>query len=384
MATDNSICILCGNSASGDNRSTEHVIPQSLGGRWAVSGFICRGCNNETGRTWDADLAASFEGLIRLLDISREEPLPPARVVYTSDGTPVRVLPRNLVEMGHPVVPKDLAEGSQVAVRDIEELHRILQTMNDRRNLGIDVEATLQSAKTCSRYLDELIELPGGGWGPEHYKSLVKSALSMLFRTGHDPASAEVALAYLSEHTELRCFFPYYNKDLLSERETGVPINCVYVKGDPETCESMAYVEIFGILRSVIRLSEKYEGEYFEHGYAFNPIDGRELDVTVRLNSEILRKAELEPDYFGSETGALEAAIEAVLRMALRNANSKELERLIVSAVDQYFVSIGKAPDEPVTEDEYQEMWNQVEELVTPFLEHLLRPTLPPPYPPAQ
>ena len=27
------------------------------------------------------------------------------------------------------------------------------------------------------------------------------------------------------------------------------PINCVYVKGDPDTREVMAYVEILGILR---------------------------------------------------------------------------------------------------------------------------------------
>ena len=85
-------------------------------------------------------------------------------------------------------------------------------------------------------------------------------------------------MAFLSEDTEERCFFPYYDKDLVSQREAGMPINCVYVKGDPVSRELMAYVEIFGILRAVIRLSEEYGGEYFERHYAFDPTDGRELD----------------------------------------------------------------------------------------------------------
>ena len=85
MAATANLCVLCGDSASGDERSSEHIILAALGGRRTVSGFICRQCNSDTGRTCDAALAASLEGWTILLEISRQDPLPLARVVYTSD-----------------------------------------------------------------------------------------------------------------------------------------------------------------------------------------------------------------------------------------------------------------------------------------------------------
>ena len=33
--------LLCGNSATGNNRSSEHIVPAALGGTLTVSGFIC-------------------------------------------------------------------------------------------------------------------------------------------------------------------------------------------------------------------------------------------------------------------------------------------------------------------------------------------------------
>ena len=232
----------------------------------------------------------------------------------------------------------------------------------------------MEAATVRSRYIDEPYLLLDGDWGPDHYKSLVKPAQARICYAGLDPSSAEIALAYLTGDTEERCFFPYYNKDLISQREAGMPINCVYVKGDAVSRELMAYVEIFGILRAVIRLSEKYDGDYFERHYAFDPTDGRELDVEIELNSSILVAAENETDYYGVETGGFFAAVDPVLRRAKAIANENELTRIVVSAMQQYFDELGKASDEPMTDDEYRAMWDHIGQSVMPFFEHLHRP----------
>ena len=153
-----------------------------------------------------------------------------------------------------------------------------------------------------------------------------------------------------------------------------MPINCVYVKGDAVSRELMAYVEIFGILRAVIRLSEKYDGGYFERHYAFDPTDGRELDVEIELNSSILVAAENETDFYGMETGGFFAAFDPVMRRATAIANQNELSRIVVSAMQQYFDELGKASDEPMTDDEYRAMWDHIAQSVMPFFEHLRRP----------
>ena len=135
MAATANLCVLCGDSASGDDRSSGHIIPAALGGRRTVSGFICRKCNSDAGRTCDAALAESLEGWTRLLDISRQDPLPRAHVVHTSDGTPVRMRPGNRVELGHSILPEEFTEGEHVVARSIGELRQIVQKINDRRNL---------------------------------------------------------------------------------------------------------------------------------------------------------------------------------------------------------------------------------------------------------
>lgn len=281
------------------------------------------------------------------------------------------------MELGH-TTQEEFIEGTRTTLRitapSKEKLREAAQKIKDRRNLDLDVEAFVEAATVRSRYLDEPYLLDDVCWGPDHYKSLVKSALALVSYAGIDPSCAEIALAYLISDTEQRCFFPYYNKDLVSQREAGMPINCVYVKGDPVSRELMAYVEVFGILRAVIRLSEKYCGDHFERHYAFDPTDGRELDVEIELNSSILVAAENETDYYGLETGVLRAAIDAVMRRAKAIADGKELTRIVLSAMQQYVDELGKACDEPVTNDEYLAMLDHISQSVMPFFEHLRRP----------
>ena len=376
-AANTNPCLLCRNSATGNNRSSEHIVPAALGGTLTVSGFICQKCNSDAGRSCDAALAQSFEGLTRLLEISRQKPLPRAWVTYTSDGTPIRVLPGNRMELGH-TTQQEIIEGTRTTLRitaaSKDELRKSVQKTKDRRNLDLDVETFVEATTVSSRYIDEPYLLFDASWGPDHYKSLVKSALALVSHAGLDPSSAEIALAYLTSDTEERCFFPYYKKDLITQREAGMPINCVYVKGDAVSRELMAYVEIFGILRAVIRLSEKYDGDYFERHYAFDPTDGRELDVEIELNSSILVAAENETDFYGIETGGFFAAFDPVMRRATAIANENELTRIVVSAVQQYFDELGKAFDEPMTDDEYRAMWDHIGQSVMPFFEHLHRP----------
>lgn len=377
MTANTNSCLLCGNSATGNNRSSEHIVPAALGGTRTVSGFICKECNSNAGRSWDAALTRSFEGLARLLDISRQKPLPRARVTYTSDGTPIRVLPGNRMELGH-TTKQEFIEGTRTTLRitaaSKHELRKAVQKIKDRRNLDLDVEAFVEAATVGSTYVDEPYLVDDFCWGPDHYKSLVKSALALVCYAGIDPSCAEIALAYLTSDTENRCFFPYYNEDLVSQREAGMPINCIYVKGDPVSRELMAYVEIFGILRAVMRLSEKYYGDHFERHYAFDPTDGREFDVEIELNAPILVAAENETDYYGLEIGRLRDAIDAVMRRATGIANREELTRIVLSAMQQYVDELDKTSDEPISDDEYHAMWDHIGQSVMPFLEHLRRP----------
>ena len=96
--------------------------------------------------------------------------------------------------------------------------------------------------------------------------------------------------------------------------------------------------------------------------------------MEIELNSSILVAAENETDYYGVETGGFFAAVNPVMRRATATANENELTRIVVSAMQQYFDELGKESDEPMADDEYRVMWDNIGQSVMPFFEYLHRP----------
>ena len=87
------MCIFqCGNSLTEDTLSKEHIIPNAIGGRKKVTGFICNNCNNVTGAVWDAELARQLNPLSLLLGIRRQRGEVPSQVFSTSSGDKIRML----------------------------------------------------------------------------------------------------------------------------------------------------------------------------------------------------------------------------------------------------------------------------------------------------
>lgn len=50
-------CALCNSNITDKNDSNEHLIPNAIGGRKKITGFICSNCNSKSGEFWDAELA---------------------------------------------------------------------------------------------------------------------------------------------------------------------------------------------------------------------------------------------------------------------------------------------------------------------------------------
>lgn len=70
--------------------SGEHIVPNAIGGRRKVKGFLCRDCNGSAGAKWDAELARQLNPISNLLNIKRERGAPPALVVETTRGQRLR------------------------------------------------------------------------------------------------------------------------------------------------------------------------------------------------------------------------------------------------------------------------------------------------------
>ena len=80
------ICALCDAEITKNNYTREHVIPNAIGGRKKVKGFICKSCNSISGAEWDADLAKKLNPFSLFFRIQRKKGEVPALSFKTTGG----------------------------------------------------------------------------------------------------------------------------------------------------------------------------------------------------------------------------------------------------------------------------------------------------------
>ena len=272
-------CALCDIPMSDENDSREHIIPQAIGGRRFVRGFICQTCNREKGNSWERALANQCEDISLFLNIKRQKPLPNV-VVKTADGQQLLLTPEGstaaLSTALHPEVtenmvhirsvPPHLLEGQ---LRGVRKKHRVEK---------IRVEEGIY-------YQDHVYALEWDVGGADTCRSIMKTAMALAVEGRIAPSDCNVAQRLLIDSTVpcSSCLGYFYSieHDVIEERPVPV-LHCVAINGDPTTGKLIGYVEYFGAFRMVAVLSDRYRGTALEKNYAIDPISG--VDIELKMN----------------------------------------------------------------------------------------------------
>lgn len=368
-------CVICNDLITIDNDSSEHVLPNAIGGRKKIKGFICRSCNSESGNDWDVELAKQLNPLSLFFNISRERGIVPSQVLSSISGTNYMIHPEGSMGLEKPIIKKTPIENGmeiKFSARDMREAKQILTGLK-RKHPELDVDQALKSAQSVSSYTNDPIHMPLQFGGAKSGRSIVKSTLAIAYIAGIKAHECEKARNYLLDENAQACFGYYYEKDLLLNRPEGVVFHCVAVKGNPVTNLLLGYVELFGSFRVVVCLSDNYTGGDFYEQYSIDPISGKELNIEVDLtltSDEIAAayKYEKVPD------GSIKAAMDKVIPLGINAAFEREQDRVITQAVDYAFAKCGIAEGEVLTPEKYKQFSGLIIEKLTPFLlRHLVK-----------
>ncbi|WP_273993990.1 HNH endonuclease [Vibrio parahaemolyticus] len=316
-------CILCSDDITLINDTYEHILPNSIGGRKKVSGFICRSCNNETGEKWEFELSDQLSSLSLLFDIKRERGKPPSKIFRTLSGDKIQLNHDGTMDLPKPLfekVPHEKGVRYHVQARDLKEAQKIIDGIKNKHK-GANFEYELSAVEHKPR---EPIEVSVHFGGLNVGRSIVKSALAVLFNNGIDPNICRDALSFLKDDKgSTPCFGYYYASDPIKNRPRGLPLHCVYVKGDTTTKLIIAFVEFFGFQRMALCLCKNYQGSDFEHYYAVNPLIGEELNLTFDFN---MTSKDIQDcyDYKLIPHGVREYALDEVMTTAIRLDHERE------------------------------------------------------------
>ena len=370
-------CALCSRPMQADNSSREHVIPNAIGGRKAVRGFICVDCNNTTGATWDHELSAQLKPLCALLDIQRQRGKVQPVALETVKGDAFLVHPDGRIRIPRTAFSERDREGGKeinIRVSSMKDMKKMLPGLV-RKYPELDIDQLLQHAAPQREYLEDPLSIPLTFGGKHAGYSIVKSCLALASETGLHLSNCEHARDYLLNDGK-RCFGYYNETDVVSNRPDNVFFHCVHVCGDPVSRQVLGYVEYFGFLRIVLCLSSQYDGECFSCSYAVDPVAGRNLDLQVRL---ALSPEDISAAYSGEKLDfeKFRSAISALIEFYLERSIGNAISDASADAVEYAFANCGAKPGERLTDEHRRKIGRLLVERIEPFLIHLLtRPEL--------
>lgn len=359
-------CILCDVEITDKNDTKEHIIPNAIGGRKKVSGFICNGCNNETGSKWEVELAKQLNPLSLLLGIKRERGKAPSQTFEMSSGQKIKLAHDGQMKSALPTYEETRIDGKvrihMTARNEQEAKKRIkgIQKKYPEANINFEVNHRTQ-------YPDEPINVNLSFGGLEVGRSLVKSALAVIHESNVDARCCEQAINYLKFDNAEPCFGYYYSADPIIDRPVGTPLHCVYVKGSDLDNSIVGYVELFGYQRMALCLSSNYQGEFFEACYAINPLDGTDLNVNLDLQFD-LEQVDDCYNYKLIPEGSIQKALGYILDTAIKRDYERERDRVINGAVQFGFENCGATKGEDLTKEQYEKMCKLALEKMRPFM----------------
>jgi hypothetical protein len=366
-------CALCDIEITPDNDSKEHIIPEAIGGRRQVRGFLCKKCNSAAGHNWDAAAADQLNFLCLHFAIKRQRGTVPAGDLETQSGEAVRIHSDGHLSLPNrrPVVTES-SSTTEINARTHtkNEAEKLLRGMK-RRFPKLDVNEAMRNVVEQRKYLREpvLAELQFGG--AQSGRSIVKSALALAASSGIESQACEKATSCLRNEDENPCFGYFYSRDLVTNRPLDRVFHCVAIKGDPSSRRLIGYVELFGIYRMVVCLSDHFMGSDVVSEYAIDPNSGRELDlgVDLSLSEEEFRSASSNNENYAAKM------VEAFQRaMAIGQAISlaREQRTVIERAVKECCARLGLSAGQTLTSEGAAALSKCIAEQMLPFLENFV------------
>ncbi|QOD82217.1 HNH endonuclease [Chromobacterium haemolyticum] len=368
------LCPLCDQPIALKGDSREHIIPNSIGGRLKIRGFICVGCNSRTGESWDAEIWKQFAQIAMMHGVERDRGEPPSIQIQTVDGNRYRLLPDGSMTIEHPkfsTQPHDNGMNINIAARDAKEARRMARQITDKHP-QLDLQTLLNGMTAVEEPLESPVTFSACFGGELVGRSMVKTAVAMACALGIDAHACDAAMPYLKFDTTTPLYTPFYLRDLVAHRPEYHAFNCVSVIGDPLRRTLISYLEYFSLWRVVVILSEKYEGQAVQGTYAFNPANGEPLDLQIDLalsddELELIRKDKAISDE------NYKAAFERGFAAIYNRSQMRHWERETHAAFHYACERLGIPKDGSIGPEQWQVFVALMIERLGPFISRMVR-----------
>jgi len=276
-------CFLCDRLLSTLNVSKEHIIKNSIGGRKKVADFICIQCNSDTGSDWDSEVDQLFGADISLLlGIKRERGSPPKKQISDFNTGENFIFTGGKIIKNDPSYLYDKNTGTiRISAPTKKRAEQYLNQLKSEGKVPNDTSQTTDNTIKENIHINTKFKFRIPELNSNFSKSIVKSALALLSKDHTALTSCTRAKKFLVKDGT-PCLDYLYHYDPIDNRYFASPIHCVHVFSEDDRIH--AYVELFGIARYCMCLSDSYTGNVINFTYAINPLYGSEIDIRLSFD----------------------------------------------------------------------------------------------------
>ncbi len=283
-------CYLCGKELTEENSSSEHIIPNALGGRLAAK-ILCKECNSDLGSSFDSSLTKSLEWFSCKVNHGRSRgTVQPVKV--SIDGMDVFALPGGNYEGTQVEKVKDNhyqihALGKNALFQAKKKAKEIILKSAKKYNWSEDkINEQLEKLNSNIENNIKQIEHPLVNFslqfgGKEVLLSVLKTAINFAIMKNVPLNYLNDVITSLKEHNDndfklfVNSFYP----------ENIYPENSIYhtllLKGDPQTGILYCLLSFYGVFNAIVLLSSNYNGEHILHSYCYDIWNEKEVPFSV-------------------------------------------------------------------------------------------------------
>ena len=280
-------CILCDADLT-TLGSYEHIVPQSIGGRRRTKWSLCNRCNNEAGRTWDAELADSLLPFQQLV----HEPEDDIRARRVTDPQTRQTFILNAGLRGAQAKPevRRSTNGNKVtfetsamtAAQAREALERALREEGFSRQAAKKEASKAVTERQLRKQFVEMNVVTSFGDGSVY--SSIKSAVNAGVEAGLTGDEMERARRCLrGGHPGNHVMWIPAKPGIVQPRDLdgGQWCHTVGIRTDSEEKVVWGLCEWYGVVRLLMMLGTRYQGEVREWWYGVDGRTGQEVPVLI-------------------------------------------------------------------------------------------------------
>lgn len=279
-------CYLCGDPLNLENRSFEHILPNSIGGRLKSADLLCKTCNEQTGLLFD-DVFARFAGIWASKHaISRDRGnVQNLKAKNKVTGAELIVKPGYLLEFAQPQITEQGPYSSLIVANNFKRFYQAVEQLRKKkRDAGLEFELgeiTIDpGGEKVEFVIDELFNQD------TLLRSVCKTVCNYYYYKTGDRALIGPLIHFLTTGEENRyCWFA--DLGLVSSHGVKEPLHLLLIRGDHKQKAVYAYFEIFGEKGFVVLVNGRYTGEDFLMRYAFDPLKRAEIPFTHEFSLDV-------------------------------------------------------------------------------------------------